>query len=193
MAQEPISGPDARTERRAVRSCDPERLAASADVARFRELYRGYLPTVYRYAYARTGVRQDAEDVTALVFERAWISFARYRDTGAERAWLFTIARRTLADHYRRRAPIAAPLSDTLRDATPGPEAIALQTAEIRRMQRLVGALGPAQREVIALRFFAELPYAEIARVLGKRESAVKMLAYRALEEIRRRDPDAAS
>ncbi|MDQ2786408.1 MAG: sigma-70 family RNA polymerase sigma factor [Chloroflexota bacterium] len=193
MAQEPIAGPDAHAERLAVRSRDPAGLAASADAACFRELYRTYLPAVYRYAYARTGVRQDAEDVTALAFERAWIGFVRYRDTGAARAWLFTIARRALADHYRRRAPIAAPLSDTLRDATPGPEALALQTAEIRQIQRLVGALGPVQREVIALRFFAELPYAEIARVLGKRESAVKMLAYRALEEIRRRDPDAAS
>lgn len=192
MAQEPIPGLDTRMERLAVRSRGPERLEAQGDAARFRELYLAYLPAIYRYTYARTGVWQDAEDVTALAFERAWTSFARYRDSGSPRAWLLTIARRALADHYRGRPP-TAPLSDALRDATPGPEAIALQNTEIRRMLRLVGSLRPAQRDVIALRFFAELPYAEIARVLGKRESAVKMLAYRALEEIRRRCPDAAS
>ncbi len=170
-----------------------EDLAGRGDAEGFKRLYRRHLPAVYRYAYARTGNRQDAEDLTALVFERAWANLPHYRATGPFRGWLFTIARRAAID----RSPPSPPGHRAGRGAGRGaarpgrrPEAAALTAEELRQILRLVDELRPEQRDVLGLRFFAGLQYAEIARVVGKREPAVKMLAYRALDTLRRRFDD---
>ena len=73
-------------------------LALRGDADSFIQLYRTYLPLVYRYLLARLHDQHDAEDVTALVFERMWISLPRYRPTGTFTGWLFTLAHRTLVD-----------------------------------------------------------------------------------------------
>src|SRR5207253_11232152 len=75
------------------------------------------------------------------------------------------------------------------RPAGPGgrPGEAVLASEELRQVLDIIAGLSREQQEVIALRFMAELRYGEIAQVTGKREAAVKMIAYRALEEIRRR------
>ncbi len=80
-------------------------LAVRGDAESFMQLYCTHLRAVHNYLFARTGNRQDAEDLTALVFERAWISLKNYKPVGSFKAWLFTIVQRALADHYRRSKP----------------------------------------------------------------------------------------
>lgn len=175
---------------------DDVALAARGEGEGFIRLYRRYFPAVYRYVFVRLGNPQDAEDVTAHVFERAWTSIARYRHTGAFSGWLFTIAHRAVADHFRQRQPPAIPidaLAEALHDTTAGPEERGLVTEEVMHLLGAIAALGADQQQVIALRFMADLPYAEIGRIMGKREAAVKMIAYRALEGIRRRCGDGRS
>jgi RNA polymerase sigma factor (sigma-70 family) len=181
VAQVEVVGPDIDTD---------ESLAVRGDVDSFVVLYRRHLRSVYGYLYARLGNRQEAEDVTTLVFERAWTALRRYRPSGSFKSWLFTIARRALADHYRQRKPrpvVVEEVEETLLDPAAGPEEAALASEQLRQVLEIIEGLGREQQEVIALRFMAELRYGEIARITGKREAAVKMIAYRALEEIRRR------
>jgi RNA polymerase sigma factor (sigma-70 family) len=170
-----------------------EALATRGDAKSFVKLYRRHLRPVYSYLYARVAHVQEAEDLTSLAFERALGAFKSYRPTGSFRGWLFTIAHRTLMDHYRARKPPAMRvegLAATLIDPAVGPEEVALVADDIKQVLAIVGGLSQEQQEVIALRFMAELPYAEIARTVNKREAAVKMIAYRALEEIRQRYSD---
>ncbi len=167
--------------------------AQAGDGDSFRQLYSLLLPKVYAYVLARLGSRQDAEDVTAATLERAWASLRRYRSTGSFTAWLFTLVRRAVADHCRRRRLETVPmesLADTLLDPAAGAEERATEADQLRRVLQIIASLSPEQQDVIALRFRAELPYNDIAQVMGKREPAVKMLAYRALSEIRRRYED---
>jgi RNA polymerase sigma-70 factor (ECF subfamily) len=166
-------------------------LAGRGDTESFVRLYKSYLKPVYRYVYARLGNRQEAEDVTSLAFERAWASLHSYRPTGSFKGWLFTIAHHSLVDYLRgrgrdRRAIPAADLAETVSDPASGPEESALASDQLRRVLATLARLGEEQQEVITLRFMAELPYAEIGRVMGKSEAAVKMIAYRALEAIKR-------
>src|SRR5437762_4442240 len=105
MASEPISlSLPAETAAEMSGESD-EALAVRGDAESFIRLYHRHLPAVYRYLLARLGQQQDAEDVTALVFERAWTGLKRYRPCGSFRGWLFTIAGRALADHYRQHHP----------------------------------------------------------------------------------------
>ncbi len=170
-----------------------EILATRGDADSFIRLYHTHVPGIYRYLLARLGNQQDAEDVTSQVFERMWKSMGRYRPKGTFRSWLFTIARRTLVDHYRRQATATASMQssrDVLIDSSVDPEKGALLSDQVRQVFVLIACLHQDQQDIIALRFLGELRYDEIALIMGKSESAVKMMAYRALEEIRRRYPD---
>jgi RNA polymerase sigma-70 factor (ECF subfamily) len=77
-----------------------------------------------------------------------------------------------------------------LHDPARGPEEQAVISDQVSHVLRAIGELGREQQEVVGLRFLGELAYKEIAIIVGKREAAVKMIAYRALEEIRRRFGD---
>jgi RNA polymerase sigma-70 factor (ECF subfamily) len=170
-----------------------EALAARGDADSFIVLYRKHLRPVYGYLYARLRDREEAEDLAALVFERALSGIKSYKATGSFAGWLYTIAHRALADHYRKRRPRQVPVethADTLLDPGAGPEDRAIASDQVRRILQIIAQFGQEQQDVIALRFMAGLPYAEIAQAMGKSEAAVKMIAYRALEEIRRRCGD---
>jgi RNA polymerase sigma-70 factor (ECF subfamily) len=171
-----------------------EQLAVRADADSFVHLYRLYLNPVYSYLYARLGNRQEAEDITSVAFERAWSSISRYAPTGSFKAWLFTIVNRSLADYYRSRKPAPVEvdtLADVLTDGSLGPEDTVIASEQVRHVMSVMSALSPEQQEIIALRFLGELRYKEIAEILGKREAAVKMAAYRGLDEMRKLLADA--
>jgi RNA polymerase sigma-70 factor, ECF subfamily len=171
-----------------------EQLAVRADADSFVHLYRLYLNPVYSYLYARLGNRQEAEDITSVAFERAWSSISRYAPTGSFKAWLFTIVNRSLADYYRSRKPAPVEvdtLADVLTDGSLGPEETVIASEQVRHVMSVMSALSAEQQEIIALRFLGELRYKEIAEILGKREAAVKMAAYRGLDEMRRLLTDA--
>ncbi len=172
-----------------------EALAARCDAASFTLLYRRHLRPVYSYLYARIGNTQEAEDVTSLAFERAWSGLKSYRPKaeGSFRGWLFTIAHRALADGYRRKDAPSVPIGDRERellDPARGPEESAMLSEQVRQALKAIEGLGREQQEVVGLRFLGELSYREIAVIVGKREATVKMIAYRALEEIRQRCTD---
>ena len=175
-------------ERETVEEQTPQ-LAVRADADSFVHLYRLYLNPVYSYLYARLGNRHEAEDVTSVAFERAWSSLVNYVPTGSFKAWLFTIVNRSLADYYRSRKPTPVEvdsLADTLPDGGMGPEDTVIASEQVRYVMSAMSVLSPDQQEIIALRFLGELRYKEIAEILGKREAAVKMAAYRGLDEMRK-------
>jgi len=167
-------------------------LAAQGSIEGFIQLYHEHVHSVYRYALARLGNPQDAEDVTADVFKRAWSSLPHYRPEGAFKSWLFSIAHRAVADHYRKHGPPTVTLDALAEIIDPAvqPEEGALTSEQLRQVFTALADLSQEQQEVITLRFLSDLRYEEIARIMRKRESAIKMMAYRALEQIRRRIPD---
>lgn len=149
----------------------------------FAELYRRYLTPIYRFIFKRVGGDVAlAEDLTAQVFLEALDHLNGYRERGQFVAWLFTIARRRLIDCHRKTQ------MDSLEDV---PEALlgVLDDLEQRenmvRLKQSLSTLSEDQRELLQLRFSAELSFADMASVLGKSEAAVKMSLYRVLDELR--------
>jgi RNA polymerase sigma-70 factor (ECF subfamily) len=168
-------------------------LARRDDADSFAVLYRRHLPAVFRYVSGRAAARDEAEDLTSEVFRRAWIGRRSYRGHGSFRAWIFAIVHRTLADQRRRDhtpAALAPEAAELIPDGNALPEDHVLDDERTKQVQRLLRELSPQQQEVLRLRFAADLTYAEIARVIGKREEAVKKIAYRALGTLRGRTTD---
>lgn len=149
-------------------------------------LYRRYARPIYRYVYSRTGNRQDAEDVTEQVFIDALEGLGRYEEQGRQAAWIFTIARRRVADFHRGRSdhlPFDVAL-DTPADQ-PHPEAEVSRRERLAHLDRLLAALEEEEQELLRLRFAADLTYAEIGAVVGKSAAAVKMAMRRLLTRLR--------
>jgi RNA polymerase sigma-70 factor (ECF subfamily) len=168
------------------------RLVAAAQCQRvkFVALYDKYFSRVYRYIVQRVGVRQDAEDLTSLVFIEAMESLDNYREQGSFAGWLFSIARRKVVDHYRRpngEIPWEMANGDELSSTARTPESWAIHDERLHRLAQELQTLAPEKQEVLAQRFFAGLKYKEIASVLGKSEGAIKMTVYRTLDELRER------
>jgi len=159
--------------------------AKAGDPEAFTALYDAYLGQVYRYVFFRVADDQTAEDITSQVFLRAWEHLKRYRQDGSFLAWLYTIARNAVIDHYRTRKEVV-PLNDALPLPVEGPtlqERVELKV-ETEHVRRAMLRLTSVQKEVLSLKFIAGFSTEEIARHLGKREGAVRALQMRALRAL---------
>ncbi len=154
--------------------------------AMFESAYRQYVTPVYRYLYLRTGSTEEAEDLTSQVFLAALQGLPHYRQRGYFGAWLFTLARNKLADFYRsHRAQVPFDEAGGEPQAAEADLLVGIiHDEELQRVGKLVASLPEDERELVRLRFAARLGFEEIATVLGKKTSAVKMALYRLLERM---------
>ena len=158
------------------------------DPASFGLLYRRYLDPLYRYMFARVGNQAEAEDLTSQVFLAALESLAHYRSQGRFPAWLFSIARRKIADHCRSRQPQSPlELAANLASSAPDPLAETLRVEELESLKEQLALLTEDERELLRLRFAARLNFSEIAVLLDRNESSVKMTLYRLLPRLEKR------
>jgi RNA polymerase sigma-70 factor (ECF subfamily) len=159
--------------------------AAKRDRSAFAVLYRRYVDQIYRYIYSRVGRKADAEDLTARVFTQALEGLDGYREQGEFSAWLFTIARRRVVDHYRRKRP-TQPLGEALniKGDRPNPLAQVVHGEQLERLAKLVKALDEEKQEMLRLRFAGDLTYREIGEIMGRSEAAVKMGVHRLLRRL---------
>jgi RNA polymerase sigma-70 factor (ECF subfamily) len=161
--------------------------AANGSVDAVGRLYDALVGPMYRYVAVRVRRREDAEDLTQLVFERIVGSLPRYRQQGRPfEAWAFRIARNAVIDHVRRERSHAA-LDDGHPVDGDGLEAISLRGEEIRELRRAIALLTRDQQEALALRFAAGLSAEEAAQVMGRRAGTVRGLTFRAIANLRRR------
>ena len=165
--------------------------AAQTDAQAFGALYDRYVQRVYRYCYYRTNHASDAEDLTAQIFMAALEALPRYRQDGHFAGWLFSIARRRVAD-YHRRAPHAtqvaldeAALPPIYADSSADLAVDVEKSQRRERLLKLIQALAEDERDLIHLRYVAELSFAEIARTLQKNEEAVKKSLYRLIARLK--------
>lgn len=160
--------------------------AQSGDEEAFVAIYRAYAPAVYRFCFARVQRPADAEDMLQQTFLRVVVALPRFEDRGLPfGAWLFRIARSVTADHHRRTR------DDMPFDIRDGSFAgLAAQSTgdlgEREWLREAMAKLTRDQREVIRLRFFADLSVRESGLLLGRDEAAVRALQSRALASLRR-------
>ena len=160
----------------------------SADA--FGELYRIYCDTVFRYIYYRVSTRALAEDLTSETFVRALRRITTFswqgRDFGA---WLVTIARNLVADHFkssRHRMEVSTGEMLDSNEVEASPEDSVLEHLSNEALLDAVHRLNDQQRECVTLRFLQGLSVAETADIMGKNEGAIKTLQYRAVRTLAR-------
>lgn len=153
------------------------------------ELYRRYVPAIFRYISFRLTDRAVAEDITGDVFLEMVQALHRYTERGAPfAAWLFRIAHDRVMDHHRRQARRpTVPLSEGLSDDAPGPEVQAAYQTEAYGLLVAMNILTDEQRTVLQLRFVDGYSVEMTARIMRKTPGAIKALQHRALSRLGRR------
>ncbi len=152
----------------------------------YSDLYRQYLPRILNYIRLRVDGEDLAQDLTAAVFERAISRQHTLRHPEAFGAWLFRIARTTVAGYYRRRRPaVPLDLAEEQQAPDPSPAELLVQRQEVARMLRALSRLSEREQEIIRLKFAGGLGNQEIGRVLRLRPGNVAVILYRALRKLR--------
>lgn len=157
----------------------------------FEAWYDEYFDKVNRYLRYRVKNEWDADDLTTTVFLKAFEKRNQVKKAGSFGAWIFRIAHNTFLDYVRKKKEM--PVGDenfllfTEEDNRTQPETETLSRERMQELHRLLHSLPPDQRDVLILRYFGELKIAEVAEVLGRTESSVKMLSYRGILQLRKR------
>jgi RNA polymerase sigma factor (sigma-70 family) len=154
----------------------------------FERLYEEHAQGLYGFLAYRTGDSALAEDLLADTSEKVLRARRRFDPRrGSEKTWLYSIALNALRDHIRRRASAERAGA---RLAGPEPELGVDAAADVARrdeLSRALATLSEEEREVMALRFGADLTVPEIAKLKGERLTTIEGRVYRALRKLRER------
>jgi RNA polymerase sigma-70 factor, ECF subfamily len=156
------------------------------------ELYNRYFNEVFRYVYYRAASNQlDAEDMTQVVFFRAWdVLLKKQPQKYNFRALVYRIAQNLSIDRWRTQKQETS-LDETVDNkaqvnaSEPSPDQLTLRNEESQKLAAAIRELEPNLQNVIICRFINGLSHAETADALGLTEGNVRVLQHRALKRIR--------
>lgn len=177
----------------ASQNTDHERMAAVArgDISSMNEIYENRHRPLFRFFFRLTGRQATAEDLVHEVFLR----MIRYRhtyqadgqNTGGFEAWMYRIARNTLADHGRKLRHEIAPGEgelESIASGRPTPFDTASKRQDLALLYRALRELPDDKRELLVLARFQGLSYEQIGAILGCESGTVKGRVFRAMKEL---------
>ena len=181
--QAPVSGEQGEDVRQLV-----ER--AKTDPDAFGQIYQRYVRRIYNYHYQFTRNREEAEDLTSRTFFQALRSIGAYHDRGLPfQAWLFRIAHNLVINWYRdqSRHPVVGleTVENEIRADSGNPQGDLAVSETRKSLLQLINGLPEDRKTLLLLKFVEKMPNAEIAKVMGRSEGAVKVLYHRTLLGLR--------
>jgi RNA polymerase sigma-70 factor (ECF subfamily) len=162
---------------------------AKTDAAAFGVLYERYVGKIYNYIYYRMGDRHEAEDLTARTFQRAMAHVGRYDERGLPfSAWLYRIAHNLVANWHRdrgRRQILGLDEVTLVGHSRERPESVAEASEERERLLTVIRRLPAERQQLLILKFVERMPNADIGKIMGRSEGAIKSLYHRTLLALR--------
>src|SRR3989304_2114286 len=145
----------------------------------FIEAYERHYTKLFAYVYSRVGNVELAKDLTAEVFEKAYLKGHSVREAAAYTTWLFMIAKNAVIGHYRRQKRETNGMNKVkdslwLSEGSTDPEADTLRGEAVSSLMRRLRRLSDRDQELLALKFEGERSYAEISAVLRLSEVNVR-------------------
>ncbi len=170
------------------------------DAEAFEQLVRRKTPKVYALCYRIIGNAEDAKDIAQLVFIKLWENLGKYDSAYAFDTWLYRMVTNVAIDFIRNRQSRENAVNSTLRlvrTSTDAEQGVVMQRKEIETVFNEVSSvLSPKQKTIFVMREMEDLPSAEIAKILGCRESTVRNHLFNARKlmqaQLRQRYPEYA-
>lgn len=152
----------------------------------FAALVERYQRAVYGFVVRQVGDGDAADEVTQIVFLRAYSALRTFRGDASFKSWLLQIAVNECRSWARRRRSLReVGIDDVAEPELPAVDVDAERDLDRRGLRHHVQRLPPRQRSVLSLRVFADLPFAEIARIEGITENAAKVNYHHAVKRLR--------
>jgi len=164
----------------------------SGDRDAFEALYRRFFPRIYRFVQKRMGNRSDVEETVQEIFIATFSSLGAFRGEAPFGAWVYGLARRTIANRFKRKRAETVPWSETdiaLSDAASAvhedanaadPHATYERNERLAQLESAARQLSPSQWEYFRLHHLEDVPIEEIARDAHVSRDAIKSHLYRA-------------
>jgi RNA polymerase sigma-70 factor (ECF subfamily) len=178
---------------RAAAAMDAIRRVQAGDGEAFGLIFDCYHTLIFRFIFFRVRHQQLAEDITSDTFLRALRKINGFRWQGRDPgAWLFTIARNLIADHFKRAATRYEVFEESSdagavdSDTSSQPEDALVERYTNKELFNALTLLTPDQREVIILRVLQGISVGDTAKLIGKNPQAVKALTHRGLQALKR-------
>ncbi len=161
----------------------------AGEIRRLGELFERHHRPLYGFFVRLTNQPAASEDLVQIVFYRILKYRHTYRDEGKFSAWIYHLARKVAADHFRKSASTPVPADpldfEDQPDQGEAPDAKAATNDDVALMRRALTRVSNEHREVLVLSRLQHLNHQEIARLLDCSVGAVKVRAHRALKELR--------
>ena len=161
----------------------------AGEIRRLGDLFERYHKPLYGFFVRLTNQPSVGEDLVQIVFYRILKYRHTYRDEGKFSAWIYHLARKVAADHFRKHASTPTPIdpADLHEQAAnePQPSEQAATAEDVVLLRSALARLPLEHREVLVLSRLQHLEHKEIAKLLDCSVGAVKVRAHRALKELR--------
>ncbi|EDY85288.1 RNA polymerase sigma factor, sigma-70 family [Verrucomicrobiia bacterium DG1235] len=155
------------------------------DRAGFAALVEEHQDKLRNFLFRYTRNRQDAEDLTQDTFVKAYRNIHRYDSKYSFSTWLYTIARRTAYNHFRDSKPTES-LEYDIASSSDTPDVEASREDEKNWVWEAAKNLKPDFREALSLKYVDDLSIEEISRVMGKSQTNVKIILFRARNHLKK-------
>lgn len=151
---------------------------------RFEGWYRDYADGIFRFCLAKTSNREVALDLSQEAFTRLWDQLALGKDIAHPRAFLYTVSRNLIIDHYRKRKEESLEVLQDAGRKFGAPENSELGSAYQEALAH-IERLEEPYREAVYLRYVAELPPRDIAEVTGESVNVISVRITRGMKQLR--------
>ncbi|MBT6831456.1 sigma-70 family RNA polymerase sigma factor [bacterium] len=153
----------------------------------FSPLYEKYAQKIFAFVLHKTFDRETAEDLTSQIFLKTLEKIESYNFQKSQfSTWLYSIARNCVIDHFRTQH--FEKNIDDIWDLNSGDDArkCAEKSLNFESLQKSMKKLKPAQREILTMRFWQDLSYAEIAEITDQSEANVRMIVSRSVRAMKK-------
>ncbi len=159
------------------------------DTESFGAVYDFYQERIYRYVYLKVPTQQDAEDITADTFLRAWQYMQEKKAVRTIQAFLYQIARNLIVDFYRKRGGNIESIDEQEivvadRQDLSLEEKMTLKL-DIAQAERAIRQLKDLYRDVVILHYLNDVPLKDVARLIKKSRGATRVILHRAVKTLR--------
>lgn len=162
----------------------------------FAEVYDFYVVKIFRFVYLKTNSKEVAEDITSEVFMKCWKYVKALQEKLKEEMsdaetigpLLYTIARNTVIDYYRKKCEdhvgISEAMKEKIADERQNISEKLIIKQEVEYVINIIKELRDEYQEVLLLKFVEDLPNGDIAKITGKSEGSTRVLIHRALKSL---------
>lgn len=160
----------------------------AGDKEAFGELYKIFLNRIYRFVYYLVGDEFSAEDITQNTFLKAWNSLPNFSlDGGTFQSYLYTIARNLVIDGQRKKKVYSLGAYEDVLESQENPENAVWRNEAAQKVHEVLSDLDADDREILILRFFEEMQFDEISKVVGRQSGAIRVKVHRLMEILRQK------